>query len=128
MAKSRSSNKDADIMKTAQLPEGVRKLDNQLTWDPTEMPLLEGSIAGFGASPAKNFNDGNWFPGKTQRIIKVQPNDGPPNTLYIVYEGGNMSALFDLAIGTHIAIAFTGMRKVEGRNKPVRVFEIGVYE
>jgi hypothetical protein len=125
MAKSKSTE---GVMKTATLPSNVRKLRNQLTWNPEELPLLEGDIDGFGNSPARNFHDGNWFPGKTQRFAKIAPTDGDGETIYIVYEGGGLSPLFDLDEGSHVAIAFTGMRKVEGRRKPTRVFEVGVYD
>lgn len=113
--------------KFATLPEGVRKLPSQLTWDPETKPLLTGTIAGFGESPAKNFNDGNWFPGKKQRFVKIRPDDTDDDVVYVVYEGGGLSALFDHGEGEQVAIAFTGTKVVEGRKNPQRIFEVGVY-
>lgn len=112
----------------AELPDGVRQLASQLTWDPIRQPLLIGSIAGYGEANARNFNDGNWFAGKKQRFVRIVPDDSEGDVEYIVYEGGQLNALFNLGEGQRVAIAFTGTETVEGFKNPVKRYAVGVYD
>lgn len=121
-----AKKKQGEAPKFAQLPANVRKLATQLTWDPDTMPLLQGGISGFGESLAKNFGDGNWFPGKKQRFVRIAPDDSDDDIEYVVYEGGQLNALFSLEVGTQVAIACTGAEVVEGYKKPVRRYAVGV--
>lgn len=118
--------KASGSQKFAQLPEHFRKLSTQLTWDPTTMPLLIGTVAGFGESPAKDFKDGNWFPGKKQRFVKIAPDDDDKDLVYIVYLSGQLMVLADIGEGEHVAVACTGTEVVEGFRNPVRQYEVGV--
>lgn len=120
-------SKTSGTVQFAQLPSDVRKLARTLTWDPEKMPLLIGVIAGFGESLAKNFNDGKWFAGKKQRHVRIAPDDGDEDIEYVIYEGGQLSALFSLGEGERVAIAFTGTEEVEGFRNPVKRYEVGVY-
>jgi hypothetical protein len=119
----RPKSKQTEV-KTAQLPSGMRKLSAQRSWDPEEMPLLQGVIASFGSAPARDFRDGKWFPGKQQRFAKIAPEGD--EVVYVVYESAGLAPLFDLGEGEFVAIAYTGETNIEGRAKPMRTFEIGV--
>lgn len=121
-------NAGSSPVKFAELPSEARQLASQLTWDPLKMPLLVGSLAGFGEANARNFNDGNWFVGKKQRFARIVPDDSDGDVEYIVYEGGQLNALFNVGEGQRVAIAFTGTEEVEGFKNPVKRYAVGVYD
>jgi hypothetical protein len=120
------AKKGVGSQKFAALPANYRKLSQVLTWDPDDMPLLVGTVAGFGESPAKDFKDGKWYPGKTQRFVKIAPDDSDKDIVYVVYLSGQLMSLADLGEGEHVAIACTGVETVEGFRNPVRQYEVGV--
>jgi hypothetical protein len=107
-----------------QLPAGFKKVEARV-YDPMENAQLVGVIVSFFDVPKKDFHDGNYVPGSKQRVAKVRDDAG---IVWSVYESGALGPLFDLGIGERVAIVYLGMRKIEGREKPMKDFAVGVLE
>jgi hypothetical protein len=108
----------------AQLPAGFKKVEAR-TYDPLEQAQLIGVIISFFEVPKKDFHDGNFVPGSKQRVAKVRDDSG---MVWSVYESGALGPVFDLGIGERVAIVYIGLRKIEGREKAMKDFVIGVLE
>jgi hypothetical protein len=106
------------------LPTGFKKVEARV-YNPTETPQLVGVIVTFFEVPRKDFHDGNYVPGSKQRVCKVRDDAG---VVWSVYESGALGPLFDLGQGERVAVVYLGLRRIEGREKPMKDFAVGVLE
>lgn len=108
----------------AQLPAGFKKVESR-TYDPLEQAQLIGVLISFYEVPKKDFHDGTYVPGSKQRVAKVRDDSG---VVWNVYESGALGPLFDLGQGERVAIVYLGTRKIEGREKAMKDYAVGVLE
>ncbi len=121
MARAKSVSKSRSMV---ELPRGYTAINAGTSWDYKTDPVLEGTIAGFrSVTSTKYFEkiDGKKVP-KEQRVCDIETSSGTR----AVYESASLSALFDQKKGARVCVIFQGLKKIEGRDQPMKLFTVGV--
>ena len=121
MARSKIANKSRSMI---ELPRGYTAISAGRSWDYKTHPVLEGTVSGFrSVTSTKYFEkvDGKKVP-KEQRVCDLHTKDGDVS----VYESAALSALFDQKKGARVCLIFQGLKKIEGRDQPMKLFTVGV--
>lgn len=124
MARSKNANKATRSRSMIELPKGYAAINAGSSWDYKAKPILEGIISGFRTvTSTKYFEkvDGKKVP-KEQRVCDLETKDGAVS----VYESASLSSLFDQKKGARVCLIFQGLKKIEGRDQPMKLFTVGV--
>lgn len=120
MARAKSANK-----KMIELPSGYTAITSGgSSWDYKTNPILEGKIVGFRTVQSTKYFEkvnGKKVP-KEQRVCDLETSDGRVS----VFESAALSALYDLKEGTRVCVVFQGLKKIANRDKPMKLFSVGV--
>lgn len=124
MARPKGS-KNSSRPKFNELPKGYKAISGLGgSWDYKKQPLLEGTIVSFKDVPSTKFFEGkgkNKTP-KIQRLCNIMTASGEVG----VWESAGTRALFGLKKGKKVAVLFKGLKKIPGRNMPMKLFDVGI--